>query len=106
MKVGTVRISELDSAQRLTATSYLDLDDRGLENPFELTVSVVVRAVRSQSKKQINGTKRLVIKFSPKQTATIVTALGAKSVDEVREHVSELVKENVISALTEATRTK
>lgn len=103
MKVGVVR--ELDESKRLTASSYLSLSEDGLV-AHELEVQVVVRAKQPTTGKQINGSERLKIKFNPQQVGEIIKAGNFKSVDEVREYVARLVKDNVVAALTEATRTK
>ncbi len=103
MKHGVV--SEFDEKRRLTARSYLNLHENGLV-AHELEVQVVVKARDPNTGRQINGSERLKIKFDPKQVGEIIKAGTFKSVDEVREHVAMLVKDNVVHALTEATRTR
>lgn len=99
MKTGTVRLSDLDSKRRLTAASYLDLEDHELE----VSALIVVKSKRSTGE-QINGAERIKVKFKMNQVQEIARARGAKSVDEVREIVSDLIRGNMVAALTEATR--
>lgn len=99
MKIGTVKLAQLDSKTRLTASSYLDLE----EHELEISALIVVKAKRKNGQ-QINGTDRVKVKFNITQVGEIVRAHGAKSVDEVREIVSDLIRGNIVAALTEATR--
>lgn len=99
MKTGTVRVSDLDDKKRLTAASYLDIEDHELE----VSALIVVRSKRKNGQ-QINEAERVKVKFNLEQVSEIVRARGAKSVDEVREFVTDLIKGNVVAALTEATR--
>lgn len=99
MKIGTVKLAQLDSKNRLTALSYLDLE----EHELEVSALIVVKAKRKNGQ-QINGTNSMKVKFSITQVGEIVRAHGAKSVDEVREIVSDIIRGNIVAALTEATR--
>jgi hypothetical protein len=99
MKTGTMMVSQLDSKSRLTASSYLDME----EHELEVSALVVVKAKRKDGQ-QINGTDRVKVKFNIMQVSEIIRARGAKSVDEVREIVSDLIRGNIVAALTEATR--
>jgi hypothetical protein len=99
MKTGTVRLSDLDNKKRLTASSYLDLEDHELE----VSALIVVKSKRLNGQ-QINEAERIKVKFKLNQVQEIARARGAKSVDEVREIVSDLIRGNMVAALTEATR--
>jgi hypothetical protein len=99
MKIGTVRLSDLDSKQRLSPESYLYLDDHELE----VEVQVTVRSKRPTGE-PIGKPTYVRVKFTPQQVQEITNARGAKSVDEVRERVASFIKDNVVAALTEATR--
>lgn len=99
MKTGTVRLSDLDSKKRLIATSYLDVEDHELE----VSATIIVKSKRENGQ-QINKARYIKVKFNLNQVKEIVRARGAKSVDEIREFITDLIKGNVVAALTEATR--
>lgn len=101
MRIGTLKASELDSKQRLTPASYLHVDDHELE----ISALVVVRS-KSPSGQQINEAERIKVKFNVEQVKGILRAKGAKTVDEIREQVADLIRNNIVHALTEATRTR
>ena len=99
MKVKAVQVQELDSKRRLLAPSYLCVEDHRIE----ISALVVVKSKKPNGE-QINAADRIKVKFDLEQVQAIVQATGAKTTNEVREHVVVLLKDNIVHALTEATR--